>query len=60
MPPLTALAGGGSSVLDSCGLMVITCLGGASFFAWANANEAKLIRVNKQMVKTNALMKSFF
>jgi hypothetical protein len=59
-PPLTELAGGGSSVLDSGGLIDITCLGGASFFACADADEVKLIRVNTQTIKTNAVMNNFF
>jgi hypothetical protein len=59
-PPLTALAGGGSSVLDSAGLIDTICLGGASFFAWADACEVKLIKVHTQKVRTNAVTKNFF
>jgi hypothetical protein len=58
MPPLTALAGGGSSVLDSGGLIDMICLDVA--FVWADADEVKLIRVHTQRISTNAATNNFF
>jgi hypothetical protein len=53
-PPLTALAGGGSSVLDSGGLIDIICLD------WADAGGVKPTMVHIKTDKITAAMNIFF